>query len=609
MLNPLDRDAGPLVDWDTIGQPEFDRLIEALVPYQHPDGSDVQAINGRGGDGGRDVVVTEPDGRKIIYQLKCFPEGFDGKHAARRKQISNPAKNPRDRGSLQHALEHHPDEWILVAPCNPSVSGWAWIEKLKREHKDRVKITFVGRAQLDGHKWCAGHQGIVRALHSRDEMLTKAAILNQEKAVLAHAGDLADRVQALGGVADDVDPAWTWDFARVGDLTVQTLRAKHPSAQLTNPITGNFTVAGSHDELSAFAGVLDYGSFTPIRIPGEMVTGFRMTGSQLVELDELESTLTALELHPEVHIPEERQASIRLLDEAGHPISTNSGIVPRVSRGARGLTFEHVLYGALTMTWRVPADQGTDGSVSTAFDSGRAADASFLLRAIKLDRDLTRAATVELRGRNTTLVRAGLTLQTGAVVDAESEERRAFIETVDDLAYVQQATDTFFPVPESITGLDRVWLRVLRRALEGRMCFAPDAWTTLNMTIGPAILGGEGPELLLAGDSAMLLVSQDSSSVEWADHELHLPKPLAFVLRSATLQDAAAVRSRLEHGESVAVVIKSNRDAHPVVYMPSRVTEGTRLVPEPWGLTGIEEVPEVDQLGDDEVSGPVRPVS
>ena len=75
MVHPLDRDDGPLVDWNRIGQPRFDRLIEALIRYQHPDGSDVQAINGLGGDGGKDVVVTEPDGRTITYQLKYFPEG------------------------------------------------------------------------------------------------------------------------------------------------------------------------------------------------------------------------------------------------------------------------------------------------------------------------------------------------------------------------------------------------------------------------------------------------------------------------------------------------------------------------------------------------------
>lgn len=93
------------------------------------------------------------------------------------------------------------------------------------------------------------------------------------------------------------------------------------------------------------------------------------------------------------------------------------------------------------------------------------------------------------------------------------------------------------------------------------------------------------------------MVSQDSSSFEFGDYELPLPGPLAFVLRSATLQDAATVRAGLDRGESVPVVVKSDHDTHPVVYMPSRVAEGAPVVPEPWGRTGIEEVPRFGQPG------------
>ena len=133
--------------------------------------------------------------------------------------------------------------------------------------------------------------------------------------------------------------------------------------------------------------------------------------------------------------------------------------------------------------------------------------------------------------------------------------------------------------------------------MEGRVCFAPTPLTALNLKFEPKILEGEGQESLLAGDSMMLMIRQEDHSVEIGDHALRLPKPLAFVLRSATLQDAASVRSRLQHGESVPVVIRSNHDTHPMVYMPSRVTPDTLLVPEPWDLTGIEEVPEIGQPG------------
>ncbi len=63
---------------------------------------------GAGGDGGRDAIVREVDGRTIIYQLKFFPDGFDGKHRERRRQISNPAKSPQPMGGFTGARPRAP---------------------------------------------------------------------------------------------------------------------------------------------------------------------------------------------------------------------------------------------------------------------------------------------------------------------------------------------------------------------------------------------------------------------------------------------------------------------------------------------------------------------
>lgn len=598
MGNPLNRDAGPLVEWDKIGRSRFDQLVEALIPYQHPEDSDVRLISGIGGDGGRDAVVTEPDGRKIIYQLKYFPEGFDGKHRDRRRQISNPSKNQKSRGSFEHALDHNPDEWILVTPCNPSVSGWAWISELQKEHRDRVKISFVGRAQLDGERWCAGHQAVVRSLHTRDELLAKAHILNKETAVLARPSDLSDRVQALAGVVDDVDPAWTLDFARVGQNIVQTLRPKHPSAAQTNPLSTHFRIVGPVDDprVSAFVRAIDYGSFDPVSLPGELIADYRVTGTSLLEHDELEQAIASIELHPAVRTPEQ-QLSILIKNKDDRVTATHSGVVTRVSHGAKGLTLEHILYGVLSMTWNIPKDPGIEGAVVIAFDSTRAADASALLRALRLAESLAGAAKVELRVRATSIMRVVLAESSKGVIKPEAEAGRALVETVEDLAHVQHETNIFFPVPESISTIDRIWLRVLRRALEGRMCFAPEARTAYNAALSPEILKDTERIPLLAGEAAMLLVQPESSTFELDGHEMPLPGPLAFLMRSVRLQDVEAVYSNLERGEIATAVIQSDHDRHVVAYMPSRTSEGTLVVPEPWGLTDIDEVPEIGPAG------------
>lgn len=48
------------IEWDRIGQPAFDRHVEALL-FRMFDGRAI-AVNGRGGDDGIDVQVAEDDG-------------------------------------------------------------------------------------------------------------------------------------------------------------------------------------------------------------------------------------------------------------------------------------------------------------------------------------------------------------------------------------------------------------------------------------------------------------------------------------------------------------------------------------------------------------------
>lgn len=595
MGNPLLEDDGPLVDWDTIGQERFDRLIAALVPFQHPAGSTVEIPDGRGGDGGIDALVTEPDQRNVIYQFKYFPEGFDGKHKSRRRQVTNPAQIRRDWGSLEHALEHAPAEWILVVPCNPTQAGWAWIRDLQNKYVDRVKITFIGRARLDGQQWCGGHGDVVRALHTRPELLTKAAILNQERAILAGSGDLGDRIQALGHVVDDLDPAWTLDFMRVGDKTVQTLRAKHPHADQTNPITLNFNVRGAANDpnIAAFRRAIDYGSFTSVALPGEFVTDFHATGSPLVEADEVERVIQELEIRPGVLTPENRYVALVLRDENEVQVSTNTGSVRRVSSGIRGLTLEQVLHGSLTLTWQLPTDLADPATVDVTFDSRGAVDAGELLKSMRLTRSLSRAYTVELQVGGKALMRGRFTEESQEAVAREVDDSKALLETVEDLAYVQQETNTFFPVPETIEPLDRIWLRVIRTALRGRMCFEPQRRTSFNMTLIPAAAEDEHMKPFLSGEPLAFVVRDEAPRLRFGDHEMVLPGDLAFVMRSGSVEDAATVRAGLERGEKTPAVVSSNKDEHLLVYMPSRIAQTTTVEPDPWGLTGLDEVAEL----------------
>ncbi|GGT01290.1 hypothetical protein GCM10010270_86280 [Streptomyces violaceus] len=68
---------GPVVavEWDRVGQPGFDRIVEALVHRVYDATARVEAVNGRGGDDGIDIKVTHGS-RVRIFQLKYYPDGF-----------------------------------------------------------------------------------------------------------------------------------------------------------------------------------------------------------------------------------------------------------------------------------------------------------------------------------------------------------------------------------------------------------------------------------------------------------------------------------------------------------------------------------------------------
>ncbi|WP_145978782.1 hypothetical protein [Granulicoccus phenolivorans] len=586
MENPLHRDHGPLVVWDRIDRDAFERLVEALIPLQHPD-ADVRIINGRGGDGGRDAIVREVDGRTIIYQLKFFPDGFDGKHRERRRQISNPAKSPSQWGSLERALEHQPDEWILVAPCNPTVSGCAWIEELKRTYANRVKITFVGRAQLDGPKWCAGHQDVVRSQMTRDEMLAKMQIANRERDVLAGPNDLSERLQALGSVVDDIDPAWTWDFARMGDTTIQTLRPKHSAAGQTNPIHLKAMVHCDDDDphLAAFRQAVDFGSFTAVALPGEFVSELEITGSPLVEREELNRTLERIELHPATGIPP-TPIALALRDEGNAQFATTISRDNRMSHGSRGMTLEQKLHGALTLTWRLPTDMAEVVSIGIEFDSNKAVDAGELLKAIQLTRKLSQAAAIELQIDGKPFMRGQFTEPSQLGIARHADDNPEWEEVVEDLAHVQEATSTYFPIPETFATMDRIWLRVLRLALQGRMSFCPER-KRLTTSFQPSDAEHAGVARLLAGEK-VLLMSTMEIELPLEEHSIRLPE-LTFVMRRGILQDADTVGAGLAAGRRMPAVITSHDDEPLVVFIRSRVPEDIEICPEPWGLTGVKE--------------------
>jgi hypothetical protein len=97
------------VDWERIGQPQFDRIVEALVHRMYDATTTVEAVNGRGGDGGIDIKVTS--GRRVrIFQLKYYPDGFPtASYKGRRTSILK---------SFERAMLHDPGSGSWWCPAH-----------------------------------------------------------------------------------------------------------------------------------------------------------------------------------------------------------------------------------------------------------------------------------------------------------------------------------------------------------------------------------------------------------------------------------------------------------------------------------------------------------
>ncbi|WP_436528234.1 hypothetical protein [Actinoplanes sp. HUAS TT8] len=88
-----------------------------LVRRLHPS---AQAIDGSGGDGGRDIAWNSPDGL-VVFEVKSYTSRLG----------STQRRNIRD--SLTTASQHDPAQWILILPLDPTPAEEAWFNGLRKD--------------------------------------------------------------------------------------------------------------------------------------------------------------------------------------------------------------------------------------------------------------------------------------------------------------------------------------------------------------------------------------------------------------------------------------------------------------------------------------------
>ena len=233
------------VRWADLDAHTYENMVAVLLSRLHP-GS--QRIDGRGGDGGRDVQIHQ-DGQWSFFELKSFSGRVD---KARREQI---------RRSLRKAASLSPRDWTLIVPIDPTPGELEWFDGLQSTVS--FPISWNGRTWLDSQiaSYPEIHRYYVEG--AAEEVLQHLRELSAEQAALSTVTDALNRAEALHQKLNRIDPHFSYGFAvgsdhsvipsgailiaTIGDTTIY-MKERYQGALRDRPISAHVTFTFSDQE-------------------------------------------------------------------------------------------------------------------------------------------------------------------------------------------------------------------------------------------------------------------------------------------------------------------------------------------------------------------------
>ena len=185
------------IRWEDFEPTGYEDMVSVLISRLHPTS---QRIDGKGGDGGRDVQIVAPEGRFTkAFELKSFTGRMNSN---RRQQVKR---------SLKRAATLKPLCWALVVPIDPTPGELEWFSCLKQEYD--FELEWRGRTWLD--EKLSLHPDIRRYFveDEKDEVLQILADLQMEKARINSAPDAIARLQQLHQRLNEIDPYFRYELS------------------------------------------------------------------------------------------------------------------------------------------------------------------------------------------------------------------------------------------------------------------------------------------------------------------------------------------------------------------------------------------------------------
>ena len=262
------------IQWEGFESQKYEDMVSVLLSRLHPD---AQRIDGKGGDGGRDVQIVDGQNRLITdaFQLKSFTGRMN---SGRRRQVKR---------SLCRAAALKPARWALIVPIDPTPAELKWFCHLGKGRC--FPISWYGKTWLDNKM--SEFPDIRRYFleGAKDEVFRLLLELQKEEARVTDVHDAVGRLRTLRERLDEIDPYYSYEMSTVaaganswpsdvvlsvsfGDVRVDVY-PKYSGAVKDRPISISVMVALEPEDL-VILDSLGYG--LEVTIPRRMISSVKI---------------------------------------------------------------------------------------------------------------------------------------------------------------------------------------------------------------------------------------------------------------------------------------------------------------------------------------------
>ncbi|MCY3748437.1 MAG: hypothetical protein OXG64_03995 [Chloroflexi bacterium] len=283
------------ISWDGLEPQRYEDMVSVLLSRLYPD---AQRIDGKGGDGGRDLQIVDDQNSPITcaFELKSFTGRFT---TGRRKQVER---------SLKRAASLAPASWTLVVPIDPTPAEDRWFRQLGKSHS--FPIGWYGKTWLD--EKMSTFPDIRRYFLEKasDEVVRLLKELREEQARSNDVSEVVERFRTLRERMNEIDPHYryelstgtiasdVWHKGVVYSVCFHDMRVdvypKYSGATKDRPVTVKFNVIVDTDDdvaLNAF----NYGLETTI--PSHLVDGVSIDAPSGLACDLAEAELVLVPIN------------------------------------------------------------------------------------------------------------------------------------------------------------------------------------------------------------------------------------------------------------------------------------------------------------------------